>query len=86
MHMIQLNDTQQRLTVVKQGIREFLLKELAFQQLSQYDLSLITGQSHTTIGRLLSGDKNVRLGSLVILAYALGYRLRINFEKDGDAL
>jgi hypothetical protein len=73
---------QDRLGDVKLSIRSFLMEQLASQQLSQLDLALLSGQSHTTVGRMLKVGRNARLSSLVTLAHVLGYKMKITFEPE----
>lgn len=58
----------------------FLTDEAKRQNLTHVDLAIASGLAQSTVFRVLQGD-NVKVATLVRMAYALGFRLSICFEE-----
>lgn len=69
-----------RTQAVLERTKLWLNAQIDAQQLTQVDLAVRTGMAQSTIFRLLRG-RNVKMNTLIEIAEALGYSVRIEFDE-----
>ena len=65
---------------VTESFHELLQRE----NISKTSLAKLTGKTKGFISQILNGGRNLTLRSISDLAYAVGYRAIVNFEKVGQ--